>query len=753
MSIPLTLTAQLTSQQINLQPQIIFTIDGVPTKFAASTIYEFIRIGDAGLYIDNYLGDPWYIGGLRRIEDQVDYISFQNGTTTKINQQLQPDKGVGTSVTQLTIAMIDKNEEISEIVSPGFVVSEILGRNCRVQIGFANNAYPEDYITIFRGIVETVNCGAGLIKFQLSSSEQKKRQFLFERANGKLVGSISSGGAVSSINLTDASAFKYTINGPTGSPDSTITYYARIDDEWFSYTGVSGNTLTGVTRNPPPFNFGQASHDPDAEVNGIVRLQGAGMDIARKLMLSGVNNYFLTGVGVENFGYIDPVTPVANSVFFYGVNIKEEYGLTVGDYITTSGASNGANNFTLKTISDIVVTNDGSYVVVNGVSIVAELNTGAVASFRSQWDTLGWGCGMIPNDVDLDEWEKQYRLFLSGFNFDFRVKEGFDVKEFMEQQILRPMTAFSIQRKGKISIGLHTPPLPNVNMITADVDNVENASKLVISRSIVKNFYNVVNYQLDIDPQEDKYTSVKTTKDQSSIDDFNNREIPINIMSDGLRTTTGGLTVASTSSARLLNRYKRAAEYIDNIEIRLGDAFNAEIGDNMILDLASLQLTDVKSGNRNGDSRIVQIIQKSFDLKTGKIVVGIVDTKFSGAARYGLISPASNIQTVASAQQFVLASSHASVYGVDEWRKWQRFGNCIVRVRNDSGSDNNLRTIASLNGNTVTLATPLSFTPVAGVHFMEFANYNNQTDAQKLAYASMRNVGPFDDGDTLFNMV
>lgn len=752
MSIPLTLTAQLTSQQINLQPQIILIIDGIPTKFAASTIYEFIRIGDPGLYIDNYLGDPWYIGGLRRVEDQVDYISIQNGTTTKINQQLQPDKGLGTSVTQLTIAMIDKNQEITEIISPGFVVSEILGRDCKVMIGFANNAFPDDYITIFRGIVESVNCAAGLIKFNLSSSEQKKRQFLFERANAKTVNAISSGGSVSSILLDDATPFKYTINAPNGSPDTTISYYVRIDDEWFSYTGVSGNTLTGVTRNPSPFNFGQADHDPAADVNGIIRLNGAGMDIARKLMLSGYNDYFETGVEIENFVYIDPVTTVANSIFFYGLDVKEEYGLTVGDYITTTGAANGSNNVTLKQISEIQKTNDGSYIVVSGVSFTAEIGTAATISFRSQWDTIGWGCGMVPNDVDLDEFEKQYRLFLSSFNFDFRVKDGFDCKEFIETQILRPMTAFSIQRKGKISIGLHTPPLPNTNMIVVDVDNVENAAKLVISRSISKNFYNTVIYKMDIDPQEDTYESVKTYTNQPSIDEFGVTR-PITFSSDGLRITNGGLTVANSSSARLLNRYKSAAEFIDAIEVRLGDAFNVEIGDNVILDLASLQLSDVKSGTRSGDSRIVQVINKSFDLKTGKISIGIVDTKFDGAARYGLISPASNIQTVASNQQFVLASSHASIYGVDEWRKWQRFGQCLVRVRNDSGTDNNIRQIQTLNGNTVTLATPLTFTPIAGVHFMEFTNYNNLTDQQKLVYAAMRNTGPFDDGDTLFNMV
>jgi len=58
MTTPLTLTAQLTAGQLNINPQIVFSIDGIPTKFGATAIYEFVRIGQDDLYIDNYVPSP-----------------------------------------------------------------------------------------------------------------------------------------------------------------------------------------------------------------------------------------------------------------------------------------------------------------------------------------------------------------------------------------------------------------------------------------------------------------------------------------------------------------------------------------------------------------------------------------------------------------------------------------------------------------------------------------------------------------------
>jgi hypothetical protein len=55
-------------------------------------------------------------------------------------------------------------------------------------------------------------------------------------------GTISSSGAVTTIALTSGTTFLNNING------AEDARYVRIDNEYFLYTGISGNTITGVTR-------------------------------------------------------------------------------------------------------------------------------------------------------------------------------------------------------------------------------------------------------------------------------------------------------------------------------------------------------------------------------------------------------------------------------------------------------------------------------------------------------------------------
>lgn len=754
MAIPLTLTARLTSGQLNIQPNLVFSIDGIPTKFGASSIYEFIRIGDDNLFIDNYLGEPWYIGGYKLIEDQSDYISYSGGTTTRITQQLEPDKGLGTSASGLVVALIDKNEEVSNIISPGVgPLNEILGKAATVQIGFTNNAYPEDYITIFKGVVETVESTPGLVKFFLTSPEQKKRQTLLNVESTETTGALDNSTSYTSITVLDASTFPAPINGPDGSPDSTVEYFIRIDNEFFKYTGISSNTFTGVTRGAAPFSSTFEAHDSGADVQSVVRIAAPAIDIARKLMVSGNPGNYITALPVTHFNFISPVATVSNAAFFFGINLAEDYGLTVGDYVTTTGAASGANNVSAKQIVGLEITNDGSYMIVDGVSFVDELNSAATISIRSQWDTFPFGCAIPPNEIDLLEFARLNNFFLGGFNYDFRIQSAIEAKSFIEQQIFRPITCFSIMRRGRTSLGFHSPPIPGDNTVIVNESNIENAPRLRVRRSLSKNYYNSVSYKFDKDDIQNNFKKVRIIDDATSIDDFNVGARSISIESDGMRDTSGGSTIAQSGGTRYLNRYKRAAEHIDGIEVRFGDIYSTDIGDNIILDLSELQATDIKTGTRSGNSRLYQVVNKSIDFKTGKVSVSVVDTNFTGAERYGLVSPASLVQAGTSTTVFTIRSSFNSVFGSNEYLKWNRFGTPLVQVRSPDGTTRiGQARVLSFSGNQVTLATALSFTPQPN-DIMELATYNLIDTAQSALYVSMRNTDPFDDGKPLFDML
>jgi hypothetical protein len=301
-------------------------------------------------------------------------------------------------------------------------------------------------------------------------------------------------------------------------------------------------------------------------------------------------------------------------------------------------------------------------------------------------------------------------------------------------------------------MGYHIGPIPGSNILVLDEDNIINPSKIKIRRSLSKNFYNTIIFNLEKDVNSGEYLITKTARDQTSIDDFNVGQRAAIISSDGMRDSIQGVAKALQVSNRLLDRYKRGAEYLDNVEIKFGDGFSSEIGDIVILKSGGLSMVNITSGDREATTRIFQVLNKTYDIKNATMSVGLVDTNFSNAARYCLISPSSIIKAGISGTQFTIQSSYASKYGDNEYLKWQKWGRIKVKVRNNSGSISGTAWISNFTGNTVTLESSLGFTPAAG-QIMTLDTYNSHDDGIKFAYGFMRTTAPFADGKARYQMI
>ena len=111
----------------NIEPNIVLCIEGYDRCFGADITKVFVTIGMDGLYIDG----SWVIGGVKQDENIVDYISL-DGTTTNITQQLDLDKSGATSTQTVKFRLVDFNEEITRLISPGAELDDILYRNAAV---------------------------------------------------------------------------------------------------------------------------------------------------------------------------------------------------------------------------------------------------------------------------------------------------------------------------------------------------------------------------------------------------------------------------------------------------------------------------------------------------------------------------------------------------------------------------------------------------------------------------------------------
>lgn len=756
MALPITNTARRSLSKIKKEPVLVVQFDGIMELFGSAVAYKYIEIGEPGLDI----GNDWVIGGRIPLGEQITGITFSSSfgnTTTSIDFKVDPDKGRGESVSSMNIAFLDtKANEVLNIVSQ----YEMLGRKCRVFLAPdpTDTVFPTDYVTLFRGIVESYDLPGGGVVFNISHPDQKKRQNIFNTAETVLVSGISNSDTTLAVPGGAGTGFLTRILGPDGTYDTSFLSYIKIDDEIIRYTGITpgtNDTFTGLLRGQ--LGTTAASHAGDAEVTSFYRLQGNPITLALKLMLSGWNSNFADFIAVKAFNYINygGTERVPNSVFFYDLDLLDLYGLTVGDYITTEGSDfPGTNDVTLKRIEEIVVSDEGTYLVIEGVTftdeILPEMTLSIFAYFRSQYDTLPDGFKMSPDQVDIKEHERIRSSFLSGVDYDIYLKDGIENgKEFLEQQIYSPVAAYSTSRNAQSSVAFTVGPLPTDSIVTLNTSNVKNADRIVKKRGISKNFYNTIIYKYNESPVSDRFLNGYVLVDAASKSDIPVGNRSMIIESKGLRDNIAISVVAQ----RRLTRYAFGAEYFEGIRILFADGYSIEPSDLVILDGESLMISNRETGERTSPAKYYEVISKKIDIQTGDITLSLLDTQFEVGTRYALISPASNIRVGMSASSFIIEPSFSREFGDDEYLKWDRYGEITVRVRTSDYSVEATGVIDQFSGNTVYLQNSLGFTPSSGM-IMELSDYNDATDKIKLLYGfASDGSANFDDGGAPYVMI
>jgi len=764
MAFDITKNALNASLQNDIQPQIVLEIEGYSKVYGAVDIKKFIQYGDENLTYN----DGSVFGGLNSIEDQSPFIAFSGsggGTSSTIRQQLQVDKGTGDSISSISVVLIDQDGEVSkELITPDETQTpafDILGRRAKIWLGFSNVAFKEDFFVVFRGTIDSAETGAGFVKVNLNSPDSKKKGQIFTRATSELDGAITSGATV--LDVDDASSFlDPTFTGPSGTIDSDLTYYIRIDDEIIKYEAKTATQLQTLTRGA--FNTTAATHDDGASVESVYVLGGDSgantIDLALKLMLSGLSGFYEEDRAVTSFVRVDGTDLVTNSIFFKGINPITEFNLSVGDYCTTTGATEAGNNVSNIEVVGITESDQGYYITLDSTAtLVEEDDTSALISFTSQYAVWPAGAGMIPDEVDIEEHLNIQRLFLNNDDdYQFLLRDEIELKEFLGEQIYNPIGAFSLPRKARASVGFHLAGLlPGGKVKQLDNNNTKNGSKLRIQRSTSKNFFNATVYKFDEDIlEDDKFRSVITTLNTDSRERIPVGVRPLIIESKGLRTLQGAVSIAASATSRRLNKYKFGAEYLRGVKLNFKAGFDLEVGDVVLFDFGSLQVTDIKDGGtREGEVRLMQIDNKSLNIRTGEISLDLVDTNFEADNRFGLISPASFIKSGIDDQNFVIeASFNTTDFGQNEFRKWEDFIGSEVTVRDIDGTTSGSAVLQSITGNSFEVATSLGFTPSAG-QLLEFSDYQvTQPLANvKLLYVSQFDGVSFPDGDPSYKML
>jgi hypothetical protein len=744
MALELTNNTVRALSDLSLEPSIVLQIEGVDDIFSSGATKEYIRIGDENLFIDG----TWYIGGFRELINNKQLIDSDK-TSYSIRQQMNYDTNESSSISNMTVGLIDKDGAVTELITPDNATEyDILGRKAKVYLGFGTTSFNDDYLLIFQGYVTEIESNAGLISIKINHPDNKKKISLFKEFTTKLTASIT-GNTILTCTVEDTSGFLPEVSG-------LLETYAVINNEVVRYTVTSPTTLDIVRGQ---INTVATTHNNESEVSSLYALVGNPLDIALKIMLSGPDDFAFEDIAVSQFvqNGLEPGT-IENSLFFSEKNLSRDFNIRVGDLITVSGAINGANNFTGRTITQVNATLRGTTLVVDGAPLVLELESTAVMSFKSKYAVWDQGFNMKPDDVDIEQHEFIRDFFHPATEYQLLIDKDVDNgKEFLDKQIYTPIACYGLPRKGQSSVGYSIGPIPGANIKTLNINNIKNPKGLSIGRTTARAFFNEVIYKYDKSPISDKYLKGYAIVAQDSKNRIFGSSRAYKVEADGIRTNLNGLNLIQEQAQRIVDRYKFAAESA-SVSALLKDSVDIEIGDVVVLEGTGLSISDISNGTRKFDPRLFEVRNKDINLKTGDVAFELLDTGQDIDTRFGLMSPVSQILSVVNQSQIVIGhlDGYPSAFGLEEWRNWQGVfdlqDGIVVRIRDAGFTFEEIAIVKNFSENIFTFDVPAATTLAVGM-IIEFADYNDVAAKQKLIYASMTDAVAFDDGLEPYSMI
>lgn len=717
---------------------LVMQIEGVDTIFGISDTYTAVRYGDSGIVF----GETGLVyGGLRKLSNLKSYIVLDQGMT--ISQKIEPEQGRG-NVGTLTITLIDRNGEVSELISPGVVIDEIMGnREVKIWLGFTQTSYPEDYLLIYRGYVTSIDCPPGVVKLQISDATSKKKQPIFDTPTTTITGDIDA--VVTTIPVVNTPFFYDQILGPDGTHDPIVRTYIQVDSEWMEYGPGDLGTTSVIVQRGSSHSLGTTpdSHSLGASVSNGLQLGGNvegvnAITLALKVMLSGWNGPCETGIEVAAFVYtlLPSLGFKTNAFVLASDDALLDLGLTIGDYFTISGATNSGNNVTgqITGFDDSILPNR---VIYTNQTFTLENPTSATCSFRSKYDTLpiGAGIGLRMRDVDVPTFEyirDTYFTSDTGSNMQFFFDQSTDGKSLIDTQIMLPIGCYSISRYGRISMSITKPPLPGgfTKLIDINWTNVINPDQITVSRATnARNFFNLVTFEYDKQPSGD-YSSISQFLDTDSLNLFDiTSKLPIT--ADGLQTAVGGATIAQTRGTALLNRYKKCALQID-LTVNWSVGSLIEVSDIVLLrDEGKLQIMNFETGKRDLGVGLFEVIDREYAITAGSVKLTLLGgLGFTLDSRFALYSPSSVVGEGSTTSMIRITPSYGQSSIDAEKAKWTKFTGLTIRVHTldeTTAGSSVITGFLDTDSAAILIDPPLSFVPTAGL-IVDIDNYPTDTD-------------------------
>lgn len=246
-----------------------------------------------------------------------------------------------------------------------------------------------------------------------------------------------------------------------------------------------------------------------------------------------------------------------------------------------------------------------------------------------------------PNSyVDVDQFLSVRDSQLSGDFFEFVITRPIDGKQFIEDQILKPMGLYLIVgADGKLRLKPMKPlpyQTPVFNLTTNNIIGIPETARQPI--------INMVTAQIDVDNSglstaARAYDGQLTYQQQTSLERYQ-QVYEQQVEATGLRTNYGATMRSWTLADRIFRRHSFAPP-VYNVAAHLA-ALAVELGD--LVSLTHPLLVDFQTGKRGVVNITCEVVDRRPDYAQGRVEFSLLDTRFINlAAAYQIVPVALNI--------------------------------------------------------------------------------------------------------------
>ena len=676
MAFKLTAKTRSILNQIEKNPSVVLQIEGIETIYGSTKIVRALRWDDPSGATWDQEGLTW--DGSVKDETALDLIDIRQSTRA-ISQQIYPDKDGGSSIASAVIKIVDKDAKES-LKFARDKITEILGKKCTLYIGFVGGNFKEDYMPVINAIVVNYAYQGGSIYLTLSHVDTLRRQAVLSEYSSNLIASIDN--TITTFDVT-------TTENLVPSQDA-LTTYIRIDDEIMEILSIDSPTQLTVRRSE--LNTVDTSHDADAEITSLYRLKGDALELAQKLMQSDSNNsFFESDIPVKSLNFVDVNTQIANAVIFDVLDVQADTGLIPNDIINVDSYG----DLTVQSFGQL---DDGSSYIIDETLPTVEDASNESWRFKSQYNVLNFGLGMLPFEVDNEEFERtKINISTSLTELDFRLEEGIDnCRDFINKELYFIAGCYGIPRNARSSIRALLPPLSIETIPTLNEKTILNTISLRPERSVNKFYYNDILFAYNKSLQDNRFKSFTQSINQDSVNDFQVGNKQLRIESLGYIRNAITDSVIDRLAARFLSRYKAAATVVKKVELPFKTGFNIQVGDVVFFGGENVQLPDYNTGIRQLPVDLYEVINQSISFN-GVVTVDLLSTGFSTDGTFAVISISSKVGVGSTTDRLIVEKINNLNETEFERDKYNQLIGARIRVRSEDYSYDEVTRIDSLD--------------------------------------------------------